>query len=166
VTEQAIMQYLRDLGFTNVRNEWDHFCKLLYFTLTQNGTDRVLSISVEGTAYYAHIDNIVSQLPPPISLDSLAIDSTLKNLRHRVEESSQNDRVKQHQLKTVIGEVAGAILNEYLQIQRIVDWRLVKRYVDLLEIEGVHIDHHIQRFELLELLYTKIEEKMKIEPPL
>jgi hypothetical protein len=166
VTEQAVLQYLQDLGFTNIRNDWVHFCKLPYFTLTQNGNNRVLSISVKGRAYYTHIDNIVSQLPPPISLDSLTINSTLKNLRYRAEESSQNDRVEQQRLISVIGEVAGAILNEYLRIQEIIDWRLVKRYIDLLEIEGVHPDQHIQRFELLESLFTKIEEKIRIEPPL
>lgn len=84
------------------------------------------------------------------------IDSTLNKLRSLVEESSQNDTIGQHQLKTLIGEVAGAFLNEYLQIQGVVDWPLVKKYVDLLEIVGVHPDHNAQRFELLEMLYTKI----------
>lgn len=93
------------------------------------------------------------------------IDSTLNKLRSRVEESSQNDTIGQHQQKTLIREVAGAFLNEYLQIQGVVDWPRVKKYVDLLEIVGVHPDHHAQRFELLEMLYTEIEEKVRMKFP-
>jgi hypothetical protein len=66
-------------------------------------------------------------------------------------------------LKTLIGEVASAFLNEYLQMQGVVDWPLVKKYVDLLEIEGVYPDNHALRFELLEMLYTEIESKIKMK---
>ena len=73
--------------------------------------------------------------------------------------------MEHHQLKTVIGEIAGALLNEYLQIQGVTDWCLVKKYVDLLEIVGIHPDHHTQRFALLELLYAQIENNQQNNSP-
>lgn len=163
VTEQAMIQYFRDIGFTNIKDDWENLCKLPYFHRTQNGNDRILSLSSEGRVYYTHIDNLIHQLPPPISLDSHAIDSTLNKLRSCVEKSSQNNTIEQHQLKTLIGEVAGAFLNEYLQMQGVVDWPLVKKYVDLLEIVEVHPNNHPLQLELLEMLYTEIDAKIKIK---
>lgn len=163
VTEQAMIQYLHGIGYTDVKDDWDHLCKLPYFDHTQNGNDYILSPCPEGQIYYTRIDTLIHQLPPPISLDSQAIDSTIDKIRHRVEESSRYDSIEQHRLKILIEEVAGAFLNDYLQIQGVIDWCLVKAYVDLLELEGVHPDHHAKRLELFETLYTEIQTKIKMK---
>jgi hypothetical protein len=161
VTETAMNQYLQGLGYIDVKDDWVHLCKLPYFKLIRNGNDQILSLSSEGQLYYNRIDSLIHQLPPPISLDSQTIDNTLHELRHLIEESSRNDAMEQHQLKKLIEEVAGAFLNEYLQIQEAVDWYLVRKYVNLLEIEGIHSHHHTKRLELLEMLYTEIQTKTK-----
>ena len=136
-------------------------CKLPHVSLSENGNDQIVSISDEGRAYYSQIDTLILQLAPPIAIDSRAIEPTLNNLRSRVNQSFQNDPVKHHQLKTVIGEVAGGLLNEYLRIQGGIDWHLVKKYVDLLEIEELHSDHHNQLFTLLELMYAQMEDNLQ-----
>ena len=164
VTEHTLLQYLRDLGYTTIMTDWENVCKLPFVCLSDNGDDRIVSISDEGKAYCSQIDTLIQQLPPPIALDSRAIDSTIGDLRDRVNQSFQNDPVKHHQLKTVIGEVAGGLLNEYLRTQGGIDWHLVKKYVDLLDIEGIHPDHHIQRFTLLELLYAQMEDNLQNKP--
>lgn len=164
VTEHTMLQYLRDLGYTIIMTDWENVCRFPYVTLSSNGNDRILSITEEGKSYYSYINTLVQQLPPPIALDSLTIDSTLKDLGDRVNQSFQNNPVEHQQLKKVIGEVAGALLNEYLRIQGITDWCLVKKYVDLLEIEGIHPNHHSQRFALLELLYAQIENNLQAKP--
>ncbi len=61
----------------------------------------------------------------------------------------------------VIGEVAGGLLNEYLRNQGGIDWQMVKKYVDLLNIEETHPDHHTQRFALLELMYAQVEDNLQ-----
>jgi hypothetical protein len=160
VSEQRLIQYLQELGFTSIMTDWEHVQKLPYVNLSENGNDPLVSISNEGRAYYSQIDTLLQQLPPPIALDSSAIDSTLSNLRQRVNQSFQNDPAKNQQLKTVIGEVAGALLNEYIRIQGGIDWQLVKKYVDLLAIEGNHPNHHTQRFTSLERLYAQMEDKL------
>lgn len=71
-----------------MKDDWVHLCKLPYFNHIQNRNGQIVSLSSEGQMYYNRIDSLIYQLPPPISLDSQAIDSTLHELRHRVEESS------------------------------------------------------------------------------
>lgn len=165
VNEYTLLQYLQDLGYTTIMTVWENVCKLPYVILSDNGDNRIVSISDEGRAYCSQINTLIHQLPPPIALDSSVIDSTLRNLRDRVNQSFQNNPVEHHQLKTVIEEVTGALLNEYLRIQGVTDWCLVKKYVDLLEIEGIHPDHHIRRFALLELLYAQIEANLQNNSP-
>lgn len=144
--------------------DWENVCKLPYVSFSKNGNDQIVSISEEGRAYYSQINSHIQELPPPIALDSYAIDLTLNDLRNRVFQSLQNDPVKHHQLKTVIEEVTGGLLNEYLSLQEGIDWHLVKKYIDLLDIEGFHPDHYIRRFMLLELMYTQMEDKLQEKP--
>ena len=160
VSESNLLQYLQDLGFSSIMTEWENVCKLPYVSLSMNGKDQIVSISNEGRMYYSHISTLIQQLPPPIALDSRAIDSTLSDLRNRVNQSIQNNPGQHQQLRTVIEEVAGGLLNEYLSIQDGIDWHLVKKYVDLLDIEELHPDHHAQRFTLLELMYAQMEDKL------
>jgi hypothetical protein len=166
VTEQSLLQYLQELGFSSSMTDWAFVRQLPYVNLSENGNDQLVSISDEGRAYYLQINTLLQQLPPPIALESSAIDSTLSNLRQRVNQSFQNNLVKHQQLKTVIEEVAGGLLNEYLSVQDGVDWPLVKKYEELLDIEGLHPDHHTQRFVLLELMYAQMEDQLQEKPPL
>ncbi|MFW9904400.1 MAG: hypothetical protein ACFFFH_08720 [Candidatus Thorarchaeota archaeon] len=161
VPEHTLLQYLRDLNFLSVMTGWENVCQLSYVSFSKNGNDQIVSISDEGRAYYSQVNSHIQQLPPPIALDSNVIDLTLNDLHNRVNQSHQNDPGKHHQLKTVIEEVTGGLLHEYLRLQEEIDWHLVKKYRDLLDIEGLHPDHHTQRFSLLELMYAQMEDKLK-----